>query len=220
LAQQTLIDITAPLTHRTAPFPGDTPFGLQWTMRMSQGMACNVSALTLSPHVGTHADAPYHYDDQGATIEAMPLDLYIGPVVVVHVQPRAGFVTAAALEAIKALPRQTGSASWWGFERVLLRTDSYLDVNHFDPGFAALEPAAVDLLADAGVRLIGIDTPSVDPASSHDLPAHARCRVHGIVILEVLRLAHVQPGPYELIAAPLAIGGGDASPVRAILRAR
>lgn len=209
-----LIDISAPLGLRTAPFPGDTPFTRKWTMRMSEGDSCNVSAVTQSPHVGTHADAPYHYDPYGLTTEQLPLDLYVGLAQVVHVrseiQDGQPYVTVDALRA----------AAWptSPVERILLRTDSYRDVAHFDPGFAALSPEAVDYLADYGVRLIGVDTPSVDPAASTDLPAHRRCCERGVLILEVLRLAHVIPGMYELIALPLALSGSDASPVRAVLR--
>ena len=103
-------------------------------------------------------------------------------------------------------------------ERVFLCTGTYPDPNRFHEDFAALEPELVDHLHDRGVRLIGIDTPSVDLFDSKDLPAHRRFLAHDMAILEGLVLADVSPGRYELIALPLRLVGFDASPVRAVLR--
>ncbi len=203
-----MIDITAPLGPDTAPFPGDTPFVREWTMTKASGDACNVSKLTMSPHVGTHADAPYHYDDHGAAMEAVDLELYMGPARVICVQPKERLITVDALR----------DHDLTGVARLLVRTDSYLDPTRFHSDFAAFEPAAVDYLAKQGIRLVGVDTPSVDLADSIDLPAHERFRVHNMRILETLRLQHVGCGDYELIALPLRLQGSDASPVRAVLR--
>ncbi len=203
-----MIDITAPLGPDTAPFPGDAPFVREWTMTMAAGEPCNVSKLAMSPHVGTHADAPYHYERGGATMEAADLDLYMGPARVIRVRPQERLITVDAL-------RDHDLA---GVVRLLVRTDSYLDHTRFHVDFAAFEPTAVDYLAKRGIRLIGVDTPSVDLAESKELPAHGRCRAHNIYILETLRLQEVDSGDYELIAFPLRLQGSDASPVRAVLR--
>jgi arylformamidase len=103
-------------------------------------------------------------------------------------------------------------------ERVLLCTGTYPDPNRFQTDFAALAPELVDHLHNLGVRLVGIDTPSVDLFESKDLPAHRRLLAHDMAILEGLVLANVPPGRYELCALPLPLIGFDASPVRAILR--
>jgi arylformamidase len=103
-------------------------------------------------------------------------------------------------------------------ERVLLATGTFPDPNCFNDDFAALAPEMVDHLHGRGVRLIGIDTPSVDPFDSRELPAHHRFIACDMAILEGLGLADVPEGRYELIALPLRLAGFDASPVRAILR--
>jgi arylformamidase len=103
-------------------------------------------------------------------------------------------------------------------ERVLLATGTFPDPNSFRDDFAALTPELIDFLHDSGVRLVGIDTPSVDLFDSKELETHHRFLAHDMAILEGLMLAHVPEGCYELIALPLHLVGFDASPVRAILR--
>ena len=102
--------------------------------------------------------------------------------------------------------------------RLLLRTCERAAVRIWDPAFTALAPDTVDLLAERGIRLIGIDTPSLDPAASKSLDSHQLIRAHGMAILEGIVLDDVPAGDYELIALPLKIVGCDASPVRAVLR--
>ena len=179
-------------------------------MAKAAGDSCNVSKLTMSPHIGTHADAPYHYDDAGDTMETADLELYMGRarVICIQRQGQRRLITADALRGHDLA----------GVTRLLVRTDSYLDHTRFDPEFSAFEPTAVDYMAGLGIQLVGVDTPSVDPADSRDLPAHERFRVHNIRILETLRLQNVDCGDYELIALPLRLQGSDASPVRAVLR--
>ncbi|MCI0181958.1 arylformamidase [Sulfoacidibacillus ferrooxidans] len=203
------LDISAPLSVKTASFPGDTPFTRIWTSNMNEGAICNVSAFSMSPHVGTHADAPYHYGDEGATMEEADLSLYIGRARVIDVSHVNGLITKEDLAQ-----HDLRSVS-----RLLVRTNSYPDIEYFTKTYSAFAPDAVDYLAELGIRLVGIDTPSVDPSTSKDLPAHQRFRIHGMRILETLRLAHVDCGDYELIALPLRIVGSDASPIRAVLRA-
>lgn len=204
-----IYDISRPLAPATQPWPGDTPFSLVWGMRMAEGASCNVSAITLSPHVGTHADAPYHYSDAGASMAAVALDAYIGPALLVDV-PELACVTAPDLA--ERVPV--------GTRRVLLRTRGRTarDPYAFDEHFTYLDPGAIDLLAARGCILVGTDAPSVDHLTSQDLPAHKACLRHGILILENLELAHVPDGEFELIALPLKLAGADASPVRAVLR--
>lgn len=203
-------DISEPIEPATAVFPGDTAFAAQWVMRLAEGGSCNVSTIRMSAHLGTHTDAPLHFDDAGADIASVDLGRYIGRCRVLDVTGvgdpplvPAGALTAAALA---------------GCERVLLRTRDRHDHRVFDGGFTALGPDAARAVVAAGVRLIGIDTPSMDHATSKELAAHHILHRGGVAILENLDLSRIAPGDYELVALPLRIVGGDSSPVRAILR--
>lgn len=203
-----LIDITHPLHESTCHWPGDEPFRKTFTLRRNQGYAVNLSSLSLSPHNGTHADAPFHYDDQGAGIAEIPPERFIGPARLVALEGRTQ-ITRSDLEALNLT----------GVERVLVRTGSCPDYTRFNPDFTAFAAEAVTYLAGLGVRLIGTDAHSMDPMTSKDLPAHHACGKHDVLILENLNLAGVSPGDYELIALPLKLAGLDGSPVRAVLRA-
>lgn len=190
-------------------FPGDTDFALRWVARIGPGCPVNVSAITTTPHIGAHADAPLHYDAAGASIADVPLDTYLGPCRVIHALGVAPLVQPAHVA-----DRLVGTPP-----RVLLRTYERAPRDRWDPDFAAIAPALIDLLHAHGVRLVGIDTPSLDPETSKALDSHQRVRAHGMAILEGLVLDDVPAGDYELIAPPLALRGADASPVRAVLRA-
>lgn len=202
-----LIDISPPLSPATAVFPGDTALSREVLFDCAKGDAITLSTLRGTVHLGAHADAPSHYAKAGETIEAQPIGLYVGPAQVIGVSvDRDGLVTPEHLAADIRAPR------------VLLRTGTWPDPTVFNPDFAALDPASVVFLAEAGVRLVGVDTPSVDPAESKDLPAHRAFFRTGLSILECLDLSGVADGMYELIALPLRLEGFDASPVRAVLR--
>jgi len=189
-------------------FPGDTPFDARWTARIGPGCPVNVSAFTTTPHVGSHTDAPLHYDDAGAAIADVAIETYLGPCRVIHAFDAGTHVAPAhVLPHLTAIP-----------PRVLLRTYRRAPLDQWDPEFTAVDPATIDLLYAHGVRLVGIDTPSLDPEQSKTLDAHQRVRAHGMAILEGIVLDEVAEGDYELIALPLKIRGGDASPVRAVLR--
>jgi len=204
-----LWDISPPVHAGAAVFPGDTPFAQRWTARIAPGCPVNVSALTLSPHVGAHADAPLHYDDAGAPVGALALEPYLGPCRVVHALGCAPLVQWRHLEhALHDLP-----------PRVLVRTYARAPIDRFDDALAAFEPLTLERLADLGVVLVGIDTASVDPAESKTLAAHQVLLGRGLRVLENLVLDDVAEGDYELIALPLKLATADASPVRAVLRA-
>lgn len=203
-----IIDITAVLGPETAAFPGDQPFTRTFSQTIAQGDVCNLSAITMSPHVGTHVDAPFHYDEHGITMDEVDPSLYIGEVLVVEVHLESDCITVNDL----VLDELRGAT------RVLFKTNTYPNTEVFTETFAGFAPDAVDALAKVGVKLVGIDTPSVDPFHAIGMPAHARFREQGMFILENVRLDAVEPGAYELIALPLRIKGSDGSPVRAILR--
>lgn len=203
-------DISEPLSPATAVFPGDSPFSQEWVMRIDAGDSCNVSTVRMSVHCGTHTDAPLHFDDGGADMATVALHAYLGRCRVVALsgagEPRT--IPAAALTP----------AMLDGVERILFKTATVHDASRFDAGFCAVGPEAARLLVRAGVVLVGIDTPSIDHATSKELDTHHLLHRGGVAILENLDLSAVSPGDYELIALPLKIVGGDSSPVRAILR--
>jgi arylformamidase len=205
----TLWDITPVVDTATPVWPGDTPVGIERVWRMEAGSPVNVGRLTLSPHTGAHTDAPLHYDAEGAAIGAVPLDAYLGPCRVIHCIGATPVVT----------PEQMAGSLDGVPPRVLLRTYQQAPTTTWDSAFCAVAPETIDLLAAHGVKLIGIDTPSLDPQESKTMDAHHRIRAHRMAILEGIVLDAVAPGDYELIALPLKFATLDASPVRAVLRA-
>jgi len=203
-----LWDISPPVSPGSPVFPGDTPFALQWTWTLGPDCPVNVSTLTLSPHTGAHADAPLHYDPQGEPIGALDLAPYLGPCRVIHAIGRGPLIEWEHLaHALRDLP-----------PRVLVRTYDRAPVDRWDAQLAAYAPDTVRRLAERGVRLIGIDTASIDPADSKSLDSHQVIRESGLRVLENLVLDDVPEGDYELIALPLKLVTADASPVRAVLR--
>jgi arylformamidase len=206
-----LYDISPPISERLAVWPGDTAATREVLCDLAKGDAITLSSLRATVHLGAHADAPSHYGRGAPAIDQRPMDLYIGACRVVRVPvPRDGLITPLLLGGrISAAPTP----------RVLFATGTFPDPNHFNEDFAALSPELIDNLHSHGVRLVGIDTPSVDPYASKDLPAHNACLKHDLAILEGLVLEGVPEGVYELIALPLRLVGFDASPVRAVLRA-
>jgi arylformamidase len=203
-----LWDISPPVHVGSPVFPGDTPYAQHWRWTLSADCPVNVSTLSLSPHVGAHADAPLHYAADGAAIGALDLEPYLGPCRVIHALDASPLVTWAHLaHAVAELP-----------PRVLVRTYRQHPGDAWDPALAGLDPLALERLADLGVRLIGIDTASIDPAESKTLAAHQVIRQRDLRVLENLVLQDVPEGDYELIALPLKLTTADASPVRAVLR--
>lgn len=201
-------DISPTLSAAIPVWPGDTPFSSDTTWDIEPGCPVKVSKISLSTHTGAHCDAPSHYDENGLAIDAVALDAYIGPCRVIDctgihvVQPHH------IQHALADVP-----------PRVLLRTYLQAPQAQWDEAFNTIAADTIDLLAQHGAVLIGLDTPSLDPQNSKTLDAHHAVRRHGMAILEGIVLDHIEPGDYELIALPLKLQGMDASPVRAILRA-
>lgn len=211
-----IIDISQPIAPETAHFPGDIPFQQHTTLTLESSQILNLSAFTMSPHIGTHADAPLHLegsfeDNQTPRAGDLSLRPYLGPAQVVHIKP----VTQKAL-----LPADFPDRFWSQSpfpERVLLMTDPSIQANNFQDQYAHLSPALIDALNEKGVRLIGLDGPSVDAVNAKNLEAHHQLLKHKMSWLENLALSHVPEGDYILIALPLKFIPLDASPVRAIL---
>lgn len=204
-----IIDISEPIDAKTACFPGDTSFSFSLKTSYAQNHCFNLTSFTMSPHVGTHTDAPSHVSeefskDNGAGY--LPLAPFIGPCMVVDLSPYSKEVTIELFQ--KALKQRKI------LSRVLLRTSSF---KTFEQDFAYLSIDLVSFLSKYSVKLIGIDTPSVDSADSKTLDAHHALIAHDIVWLENLNLSSVTDGNYFLSALPLKLMELEAAPVRAVL---
>lgn len=206
---QQIWDISPPVSAQAPVFPGDTPYSQRWNTTLGPGCPVNVSEITMSPHVGAHADAPLHYSADGVTAGRMPLEPFIGPCRVIHSMHGRTLITPDDLLPFLAdVP-----------PRVLVRTCARANTLAWSGQFTAFAADTIALLASRDVVLIGLDTPSIDPADSKDLPCHQAILHYDMRVLENLLLDDVPAGDYELIALPLALIDADASPVRAVLRA-
>jgi arylformamidase len=206
-AMTKLWDISPPIAPDSPLFPGDTAYSQQWTAQIGPGCPVNLSAITMSPHIGAHADAPLHYGAGAKTIGQIDLAPYLGPCRVIHAIGCGPLVRPRHLaHAVADLP-----------PRVLVRTCITAPTT-WSPEFSAYAPETIAWLASLGVRLVGIDSQSVDPADSKSLDSHHLLLTHDLRVLENLVLDNVPAGDYELIALPLRLTTADASPVRAVLR--
>jgi arylformamidase len=199
------IDISPVLRPKIAVFPGDTPFERNINMTFKEGQHLDLSEVRTTLHVGAHTDAPSHYHGNGKTIEERSLSLYMGDCQVIEVKGKPSRIRPEDLkEEIRA-------------SRILFKTNSFPDPDKWNDDFTALSPELIHFLKSKKVVLVGIDTPSVDPATDKTLISHKAIYESDMAILEGIILTHVKTGLYQLIALPLRIEGGDASPVRAIL---
>ena len=195
-------DITMPLHKNMAVWPGDTPFRYNLDATLAESGA-NVGSIQMSLHAGTHVDAPFHYDDFGKSIDTMPLDLFVGKVFIVDAI--AGF----PMQLFDELPK---------VERLFFKTKTTDTLHVFDDQYTAIPAEIVVAAVENGVKVIGTDAPSVDAFTSTTLPIHHLCKELHVTIIENLYLKDVAQGYYDFIGIPLAIQGGDASPIRAIIK--
>ncbi|MBX9929074.1 MAG: cyclase family protein [Gemmatimonadaceae bacterium] len=202
------LDITVPLARGTAEWPGDTPFDCGWHARIAEGSSVNLTRLTMSPHVATHADAPMHVREGAPASEMLPVDAFIGAATVVVLRDATGPVTIDELTALGAPI---------GTERILLRTGASIAAGAFPDAWRTLAPDAAAAYARGGLRLLGVDAPSVDARTATTLAVHHALFDGGAFVLENLDLRAVAAGRYTLTALPLRIIGADAAPVRALL---
>ena len=202
-----IYDISLPIDPALASWPGDTPFTLEWISTKSQGEPVNLGSIKMSPHLGTHADAPYHFDSFGASIDQLSLGPFIGPATVIDL---AGKQVINVGDLDRAVVTST--------PRLLIKTGAWKDYSQFPEDIPLIAADVPEHLRRCGVILLGLDLASVDAIYSKDLANHHAIHANGIHILESLFLKDVPPGQYELIALPLRLVGADASPVRAILR--
>lgn len=199
-----ILDISRALTPGHPNWPGDAPFALSPGARIAAGSSVNTGVLSTSTHTGTHVDAPWHYDGAGARLHEIPLEVWVGEALLLDVSGAGGELGPELLPA--TLP-----------PRLLLHSGQPAHWAEFPRTFATLSPALVREAARRGVRLIGVDTPSVDPLESKTLAAHHACRAAGVHILEGLNLSAAPPGRHTLVCLPLPLFGADGAPARAVL---
>ena len=206
-----IIDVTVPLSADVPVFPGDPCFHMEFPHRIADGKPYNVARVTMGVHSGTHVDAPYHFIEDGATVEALPLEIMMGKVRVVQV---------AAREAIDVADVQ--SLDLTDEIRVLFKTrmSGQLRKPEFQEDFVYLTPAAAVHLVQAGIKLVGVDYLSVEKFQSPDYATHHTLLGAGVVIIEGLDLSEADPGEYDLTCLPLRMVGADGSPARVVLRKR
>ena len=206
-----IIDVTVPLSPELPTFPGDPPVRIESTHRLGDGEAYNVAQLTLGTHAGTHVDAPFHFLPDGATVDALPLEILMGKARVVDLGGRDA-VDRADLEALDLREDL----------RVLLKTrnSGQLKQPAFQEDYVYLTPDAATYLAQVGIKLVGFDYLSIEKFGSRDYAAHKALLSAGVVIVEGLDLSDVEPGEYDMTCLPLRIAGGDGSPARVVLRPR
>ncbi|MFC0272928.1 arylformamidase [Metabacillus herbersteinensis] len=201
------IDISQPLNSTVGHWPGDTPFSYEVAFSKEQTGSVNIGKITTSLHTGTHIDAPFHFIDNGPKVLDLDINLFIGPARVIDVSQ------------YEKIDRESlSNFDLEGVTRLLLRTALPNNAEVFPDKIPHLTADSASFLHEKGIRLIGIDAPSVDPLDSKDMETHHALFLHGINILENIMLDSVTPGDYELIALPLPIQEADGSPVRAVIK--
>jgi arylformamidase len=204
-----LYDISIPVNDSTVTWPTDPELRLHPVLRMTDGAILNLTKLETCVHVGTHFDAPWHFIDDGARSEEVPLDSFLGPVFVAEI----GDVPAIERRHLERLPLKD-------IERLLLKTrnSALLKEPVFHSDFTYVSGDAANYLAAFPVKLVGIDYLSIDQYGTESFPAHHALLGRGIAIVEGVDLAQIAEGWYELLCLPMKLTGVDGAPVRAVLR--
>ncbi len=202
-------DVTLPIYHGMPIYEGDPEVSIERWLSIPHGAPANVSLLAMGSHTGTHVDAPAHFREGATGVDQLPLDVLMGPARVYHV-PAPPHIDADTL-------RQLDLTS---HSRLLFKTRSSSNQRE---GRRLLDPPGITgdaarLLVSSGVRLVGIDSLSVEPFGSASFPTHETLLDAGVIILEGLDLSAVPPGEYDLLCLPLKIRQGDGAPARVVLR--
>ncbi len=205
-----LIDVSVRLSPATPTFPANPAVECVPVKRTARGDSANVTAVHMGTHTGTHVDAPRHFFDSAPGVDALPLDILIGPARVVEIAgPPRGVQDSDFADARLA-----------GETRVLLKTanSSFWRSSEFDKGFAFLDESGARWLLEHEVRLVGIDYLSIEQFKRPGAPVHHLLLEHGVIIVEGLDLSRVSAGRYEMYCLPLNIAGADGAPARVVLR--
>jgi arylformamidase len=206
-------DVSRRLTGNLAPWPGDTAFSYKLVSQIETGSSVNTGAITMSVHTGTHADAPFHFDNTGSAIDAIRLESYFGSCVVIDLTGRFS-ENRRLIEIADLAPNEKAISE---SRRLLIRTDIWTDSSIFPSWIPVIAPGVSEWLRARNVVLIGFDVPSVDPLDAKVLANHHALAGAGICIVESLDLSTVEGGLYQFAGFPLKISGGDGAPVRAVL---
>jgi arylformamidase len=206
-----LRDISVTLSASTPEWPGDTPWSCGWSATIANGASVNLSSITSSPHVGTHADAPVHVRDGWPGSHELPLEAFYGPAVVIDVSDMQGEIGFDRIEPLIAAYR---------LERLILKTGCTVAAGAFPEDWPFISEACARTLIGLGVKLFGVDAPSVDSRDSKSLAVHKMLFSGNTFILENLDLRRTPADAYDLIAFPVKMMSVDAAPVRAILVSR
>jgi arylformamidase len=196
-----IYDVTRSISVGTPSYPGDPPTAIARVADVARGDPFTLSSVSISSHAGTHVDAPCHVMPHGGAVDGLDLDAMIGRALVVGIHDGPE-VTAHALERADISPET---------RRLLLKT------RRGQQGDAFLTPDAARWIVDRDIRLVGIDTLSVDPPGSLSLGAHRSLLEAGVVVIEGLELAAVPPGEHTLVCLPLKLEGCDGAPARVVL---
>lgn len=203
------LDVSVPLAPGLVAYPGNPEFELHAIKRIAEGGSSNVSGLVLGTHTGTHVDAPRHFFDDGAAVDALPLDLLIGRARVIQVSRRGGItqedLAGAGLREDLRVLLKTGNSGFWNGQP-------------FREDYTHLTESGARYLVEQGVKVVGIDYLSIEQFKKPGAPAHRALLSHGVIIIEGLNLADAEPGMYELYCLPLRVRGGDGSPARVVLK--
>ncbi len=200
------IDITQTLEPSIAHWPEDTPFSYEIPVTKAESGSVNIGKIETSTHIGTHIDAPFHFDDAGVKVDELDINRYIGDATVIEVMDEA-LITEEVLKNFNI----KGTI-------LLIKTKECADQDIFPETIPVLSEKAVEHIAKIGIRLFGIDVTSVDPVDSKTLDIHHKLNRNDIMIIENTVLEDVKPGYYDFIALPLKIKGADGSPVRAAIK--
>lgn len=205
----TIYDISLPIVSGGLTYPGNPPIEISPQQAIAQGGSSNVSSVAFGSHTGTHVDAPKHFFDDGTTVDALPLDVLMGPAMVVSFGDEVMAVGEAELRLHELK----------GHTRVLIatRNSKFIRQREFVRDFTYLAPDGAAYLASLGVRLVGIDYLSIEQFHSGHHRTHHTLLERGIVIVEGLDLSATPMGPYELRVLPLRLAGLDGAPARAVL---
>ena len=207
------IDVTATLDPATTPvYEGNAPLVFDFQLDMRKGDALSLSKLSLGAHSGTHIDAPQHFIRDGVSIDKVALDALIGPARVIEIPDSVQSIDAAELNRHQ----------WRDAERVIFRTRSamhgWMSSPTFHHDFAYVAPDAAQLIADAGIKLVGIDYISAEKFGAPAPLTHRILLGKGIPIVEGMALDSVAAGDYDLIVLPMKVGGHEGAPARAVIR--
>ena len=210
-----LWDVSRPLSNDLAEWPGDVPFHFKLTRQISKGDSVDLGAISMSVHNGTHADARFHFETDGETIEKAALEIYMGRAAVVDLAE--AFSRSSEKHLITLEDLQPHSEEIAETARLLIKTNRWSDSTVFPKQIPVIAADVPLWLQKNGVKLLGLDLPSVDEIDSKSLQNHHALAGAGIAIIESLDLSGVGPGIYNFAALPLKIAGGDGAPLRAIL---